>query len=66
MMDQVQEFKITELNDLMNEMKIAENVDSDELDELRKQFEDFESDLSHIYDVLMNKTVSSSFYLTDQ
>lgn len=59
MMDQVEEFKITELNDLMNEMKIAENVDSDELDELRKQFEDFESDLSRIYDVLMNKTVSS-------
>ncbi|XP_046861153.1 cortexillin-1-like isoform X2 [Xenia sp. Carnegie-2017] len=60
MMDQVQEFKITELNDLMNEMKIAENVDSDELDELRKQFEDFESDLSRIYDVLMNQTIISN------
>ncbi|XP_046861154.1 uncharacterized protein LOC124454388 isoform X1 [Xenia sp. Carnegie-2017] len=54
MMDQVQEIKIKQLEDLISEVNMAENVDSKELDELNKEFEDFESRLTRIKDFLSN------------
>lgn len=58
MMDQVQEIKIKQLEDLISEVNMAENVDSKELDELNKEFEDFESRLTRIKDFLSNTNVS--------
>ncbi|XP_046860991.1 spectrin beta chain, erythrocytic-like isoform X2 [Xenia sp. Carnegie-2017] len=60
MMDQVQEIKIKQLEDLISEVNMAENVDSKELDELNKEFEDFESRLTHIKDFLSNTNSSNS------
>ncbi|XP_046849637.1 utrophin-like isoform X2 [Xenia sp. Carnegie-2017] len=46
-MDHLEE-KITELNNLMSEMKDAENVDPEELEELQNDFKDFESRRTHV------------------
>ena len=46
-MDHLEE-KITELNNLMSEMKDAENVDPKELEELQNDFKDFESRRTHV------------------
>ncbi|XP_046860988.1 alpha-actinin-like protein 1 isoform X1 [Xenia sp. Carnegie-2017] len=55
MMNQVQEIKIIELKDLMSEMKIAENVDSEELDELNKEFKEFQSYVTRMNSLILKK-----------
>ena len=46
-MEQLQP-KITELNELMSEMKDADGVDPEELSELQSELQDFDSRLSTV------------------